>query len=108
MKNLIPNGPAFIVVIVLMAWSSPVLAQEELGPIQSERTEHMELPDTDSKPSLNKTALSTTREALRDSIGVRPVTSKKPESKNDSKDDILSFNFLYYIIQKYKLSDIVN
>lgn len=29
-----------------------------------------------------------------------------PEESNDD-DDIISFNFLYYIIQKYKMSDIV-
>jgi len=33
----------------------------------------------------------------------------KPEVKPSSGDDsILSFNFLYYIIQKYKLQDIVD
>lgn len=35
--------------------------------------------------------------------------SAKPETKQSSSDDsILSFNFLYYIIQKYKLQDIVD
>ncbi len=32
----------------------------------------------------------------------------RPESKQASDDSILSFNFLYYIIQKYKLQDIVD
>lgn len=31
--------------------------------------------------------------------------SKNPAAKNE--DDALSFNFLYYIIQKFKISDIV-
>lgn len=39
-------------------------------------------------------------------------TIVKPESENQSKaeadDSILSFNFLYYIFQKYKLQDIVD
>lgn len=38
-------------------------------------------------------------------------TSKPVEKPNTSKEDddsILSFNFLYYIIQKYKLQDIVD
>lgn len=38
-----------------------------------------------------------------------PESSTKPETKQSSADDsILSFNFLYYIIQKYKLQDIVD
>ena len=40
---------------------------------------------------------------------VKPTAeSVKPESKQSSDDSILSFNFLYYIIQKYKLQDIVD
>ncbi len=39
----------------------------------------------------------------------KPATENiKPESKQSSDDSILSFNFLYYIIQKYKLQDIVD
>ncbi len=34
--------------------------------------------------------------------------NSKPDSKQSSDDSILSFNFLYYIIQKYKLQDIVD
>lgn len=34
------------------------------------------------------------------------ASSKQQGKKED--DDVLSFNFLYYIIQKFKMSDIVN
>jgi hypothetical protein len=30
------------------------------------------------------------------------------EASKDEDDDVLSFNFLYYIIQKFKMSDIVD
>jgi hypothetical protein len=33
---------------------------------------------------------------------------EKATSKDQDQDSILSFNFLYYIIQKYKLQDIVD
>ncbi len=61
---------------------------------------------------------------LRDSVAFVPKTTSasqartttkpsaegtKPETKQSTSDDsILSFNFLYYIIQKYKLQDIVD
>lgn len=34
-------------------------------------------------------------------------TEKQPPQKQDD-DSVLSFNFLYYIIQKYKLQDIID
>jgi len=61
--------------------------------------------------------------AVRDSVIARPLppvastrpktdqTAKPVEKPNQPKqndDSILSFNFLYYIIQKYKLQDIVD
>jgi len=55
--------------------------------------------------------------AGKDSINTRPTqirTNKQPEAaKNSAKpssqeDDILSFNFLYYLFEKYKLQDIVD
>jgi hypothetical protein len=38
--------------------------------------------------------------------GEAPKNTSKPKGAED--DSILSFNFLYYIIQKYKLQDIVD
>jgi len=56
--------------------------------------------------------------AGKDSIPSRPVNqrvAKQPEAtKNSAKpssqddDSILSFNFLYYLFEKYKLQDIVD
>jgi hypothetical protein len=55
--------------------------------------------------------------AGKDSINTRPApvrANKQPEAaKNSAKpssqeDDILSFNFLYYLFEKYKLQDIVD
>jgi hypothetical protein len=67
-------------------------------------------------------ATSSSRDvATKDSVRVNPVLTparirpehptksveKAPPSKQED-DSILSFNFLYYIIQKYKLQDIVD
>ncbi len=58
--------------------------------------------------------------AIRDSIALRsaprlntkpltPDTSKTPVKRPAAEDDsILSFNFLYYIFQKYKMQDVVD
>ena len=55
---------------------------------------------------------------FKDSLGIRPNiratkapadASKTPVKRPSQEDDsILSFNFLYYIFQKYKLQDIVD
>jgi hypothetical protein len=52
--------------------------------------------------------------ASRDSIVTRPKTVKteavKPSARPASQEDdsILSFNFLYYIFEKYKMQDVVD
>lgn len=35
-------------------------------------------------------------------------TQKQQEVQEGEQEDVLSFNFLYYIIQKFKMSDIVD
>jgi hypothetical protein len=47
---------------------------------------------------------------VRDSTQIKQIL-KKPESKPKSPDEntsVLGFNFLYYLIERYKLSDIVD
>jgi hypothetical protein len=55
--------------------------------------------------------------AGKDSINARPAqpkSGKQPEAAkttpkpSSQEDDILSFNFLYYLFEKYKLQDIVD
>ena len=45
----------------------------------------------------------------RDSVSTKAVP-RKPEQKGKNGEDnsVLSFNFLYYLIERYKLSDIVD
>lgn len=45
----------------------------------------------------------------RDSIQIKPIVkpTKPSEKTQKNTEDPLSFNFLYYIIEKFKLSDII-
>jgi hypothetical protein len=61
------------------------------------------------------TSKTTTTPPQKDSVAVRPArkvadplsASKKPVAEEDD-DSVLSFNFLYFIIRKYKLQDIID
>ncbi len=61
------------------------------------------LPEGEFKPTKSSVP-------SRDSLQIKQIT-KKPESKPKSPDEnasVLGFNFLYYLIERYKLSDIVD
>lgn len=99
--------------VILMA-AGPALAQE--GSPINETPELSPIPDPvdlkEEKPLLyepeGKTPTTTQRETT---ITTQSKSkSKSPDSKTPSKqeEDALSFNFLYYIIQKFKISDIVD
>jgi hypothetical protein len=63
--------------------------------------------------------LNNKNQVIRDSIMARPTYNRSSRSqldesantaKNSAEDDdsILSFNFLYYLVEKYKMQDIVD
>jgi hypothetical protein len=66
-------------------------------------------PSAGSSPS--SAPVVTKESKVRTDKSDKPVAASKPpvakQTKNDD-DSILSFNFLYYIIEKYKLQDIVD
>ena len=95
-----------------------VQAQENI-PIDPQEKEIKELS---SHPELN---LDDDKTLLLESEGQKPsasqpiqkeavIVNKSAKSKSDKaqpdkeEEDALSFNFLYYIIQKFKISDIVD
>src|SRR5690349_10685207 len=89
------------------------------GDIERDRERIISSPG-ETDPILNAKSHSTTSStSAKDTIpsairlpvqkNIKPVESSKNANKSKSEDDsILSFNFLYYIIQKYKLQDIVD
>ena len=98
--------------------STSANAQHEgLSPNESQDPNHLEYNLTDDKPLLMEHD-SKPKGPTRDSIALhnRPASTgtpstkpKSPEhSKSKEEDDALSFNFLYYIIQKFKISDLID
>jgi len=83
----------------------PALAQEdktqsEIDYLMKDRTE---------TPVIMESELRSDKKVARDTVLTRvtkPAATPKPQEKNQ-KEDPLSFNFLYYIIEKFKLSDII-
>lgn len=64
--------------------------------------------NTTTTSSSSTTTAPTT--ATRDNTQEAKPTNKKPESKPKNEQDasVLNFNFLYYLIERFKLSDIVD
>ena len=62
------------------------------------------LMETDVKASKGQTS---TRETGQANLKNKPEGATKPSSEK-TEEDPLSFNFLYFIIQKFKISDIVD
>jgi hypothetical protein len=59
-------------------------------------------------PSKITSMPSSTREIPRDSaVQVKTIKPVKSAEKVEKEEDPLSFNFLYYIIEKFKMSDII-
>jgi len=81
--------------------------EKEREPIYSpvEQIEYHKSPSS----SLIKDSAAFATKTITQQRTIKPATENaKPESKQPADDSILSFNFLYYIIQKYKLQDIVD
>jgi len=90
--------------------------EKERGePINStgEQTDHKSsftplLKDPSDASATNSVAPKTVTQQRVNTTIKPPTENTKPETKQTADDSILSFNFLYYIIQKYKLQDIVD
>jgi hypothetical protein len=82
-------------------------------------TEKMMYSPGELDPAFKKSQTSGGGAVVKDSAAVKPAvrpgkvqtpdTSKAPVKRPSQEDDsILSFNFLYYIFQKYKMQDVVD
>ena len=60
--------------------------------------------DPESKTS-SKTSTIAARDSSSQSKAIKPVS--KTSDKTTKQEDPLSFNFLYYIIEKFKMSDMI-
>ncbi len=112
--------PTFLLAVLASAEVQSVIAQDTSYPLQeyddveSERDRVMYAPG-EADPLLNNKSHyaaskdSTIARPARNNIKPHSETAKssgKPASQED--DSILSFNFLYFIFEKYKLQDMVD
>jgi hypothetical protein len=119
-------GHIAVLLFVLCLTQAPLLAQEspDFEPVNGydERSEHDVSPDFYTEPDGKGLNTNPKAQPVRDSSAVRASvqrlraiqdskdqkTENKSQGQSGSEDDsILSFNFLYYIIQKFKLQDII-
>jgi len=105
--------------IFLAAWllSISASAQETTGTEIQEPTNHAELNQGEDKNLIMDGDAKTGKVSQgRDTNTSTPTNAKKQEPQKPSsnptndktQEDPLSFNFLYFIIQKFKFSDIVD
>lgn len=105
--------------VVLSAAVQTAQAQDASYPVQesiepeSDHARERVIYAVESDPMLNNKIHVPT--VSRDSVSARPSRTvrsdpPKPTSRPASQEDdsILSFNFLYYIFEKYKMQDVVD
>ncbi|MEK6781642.1 MAG: hypothetical protein AABY93_08045 [Bacteroidota bacterium] len=68
--------------------------------------EHEVMPEKISSSESNQNAVQVSSKSKNSESG--KSSSTPPRASTKEGEDALSFNFLYYIIQKYKFSDIVD
>ena len=106
----------FGVVLTLITFSNATtaMAQEEGIPgyelqdpvhpgITTEEKTLLVEPETRAFKSVRDSVTTSSRYSSK-----KPAEAVKAAGKNKNEEDPLSFNFLYYIIQKFKASDIID
>lgn len=123
MKGWLPYS--FIAVLLLLVAAAPSLAQEagmsdveivdERGSMEGEKMPFV--PGEDIRYVPRAPGMSPAKDSIVLQIHDFPMqqaTMRSPDRAGDKQpakqkdDSILTFNFLYYIIQKYKLQDIID
>jgi hypothetical protein len=96
--------------IVFLFMGSPSLAQEK----QDFPNEENYRPG-DGGSHLDGQSINKEKEAVRDTLMAKPATTAASRPKSEgatnpkkAQEETLSFNVLYFIIQKFKVSDMIN
>lgn len=109
MKKLTPLILGMLI-IFLSALSTS--AQEGLETIPSREMREIRPESPSHGSTINETEVDvkafkpSVREVVRDSVSYQKATPSRKPDKQQS-EDVLKFNFLYYIIQRFKFSDII-
>lgn len=111
LMRLKPSICAIFIVCSTLAYSHPVDAQEGKAQPEIEVTSLRSDPDPvliESESRASKPTSLVVKEAPRDSAQIKLAKPfKSIEKVQKEEEDPLSFNFLYYIIEKFKMSDII-
>lgn len=120
--RLKPNHIYLIIIAVLFS-AGYSIAQESVSPVlegmEAEKPnggiDYNLIEGEGSAQRIQSTSPNSTPSSQRDSIRTKaiqtkPKTTQKPsgEAQPKPEESMLGFNFLYYIFQKYKMSDIID
>ena len=86
-------------------------AQEELPILELQDPNHRELNLNEDKTLIyDHPGHTSVRDSSQSTLRATPVLPSKPkaEAQKAKEDDTLSFNFLYYMFQKFKMSDMID
>jgi hypothetical protein len=110
MKGLFLHIAWLLLMGLVVLTALPARAQDEFSRETPRETADEILPESDSKSNTKIQTSATPRDTSRDSVFQKssPAFLKKAENKPQPEEDILSYNFLYYLIQRFKSSDIVD
>ncbi|MFZ2906691.1 MAG: hypothetical protein WAZ98_10855 [Cyclobacteriaceae bacterium] len=117
--HLKPPDKTVIIVFLALLLTLPVYAQEDRSQQPDVDPTLKEIPQYETDPTLggeagNKAVTpapapvvikDTPRDS--DSVLIKQPTKQQSGGKVEKEADPLSFNFLYYIIEKFKLSDMI-
>jgi hypothetical protein len=103
-----------ILVLLMVAISSETRAQDEVPGPDLNSINTTDPGDYDEKPLLYEPEGRATRTVVSDTVTSRPAIQAQPkkatpasEAKKKEESDPLNFNFLFYIIQTFKSSDLM-
>jgi hypothetical protein len=115
--KLKPSYGLIPILAVGMFISTPDIGQEEKMPIEYESTVREVKAESDltesefktpSKPAVTPPINRETETPAPATVPTKSVKAPvKPVEKTQKPEDPLSFNFLYYIIEKFKMSDMI-
>jgi len=117
MKMALKFKLSLLPAITLLLCSYSLLAQEENFSTQEmqELKQHPELNLEDDKTLFMESDSKQSKmpsSSLKDNNSANQAKPKaevnKSQAKDKNEEDALNFNFLYYIIQRFKISDIVD
>lgn len=114
--NMRLSNLLFVLPAVILA-SLTARAQEETPLLEGPDPLHREINFSEDKSLIYDQAVAVPHQqpGVRDSVSIAPKQinrTTRPEAQREgqktrTEEDALGFNFLYYIIQKYKFSDII-